>query len=105
MILILGHQHLGQQSGGGNAFVDDVSRHRRLCDGLALGAGPFAPDVALYREDARHVVQLLGHVLADALHLAATGARGGLWFVANLAPWQVIGQRVAFGLLPVGGWR
>jgi hypothetical protein len=77
--------------------------HRRLGDGLALGAGPFAANVALHAEDAGHVVHLLGHVFADAFHLAAAGAGGALGFVHNLAPWQLGRQHLAFGLLPVLG--
>ena len=47
------------------------------------------------------VVQLLGHVLADALHLAAAGAGGALGLVMDLAARQVRGQRLALGLLLV----
>jgi hypothetical protein len=63
----IGHHHLGQQPHCRDAFVDDLRRHRRLNQGFTLGADPLAPDMALYGEDTRHVVQLLGHVLADAL--------------------------------------
>ncbi len=63
----LGYRHLGQQAGSRDAFVDDVCIHRHLHQGFALGASPFAADVALHAEDAGHVVQLLGHVLANAL--------------------------------------
>ena len=99
MVCVLGHQHLRQQPSGGDAFVDDVRIDGYLVDGLALRAGPLAPDVALDTEDAQHVVQLLGHVLADALHLAATLAQSGLGLVADLAPRQVCGQRRALGHL------
>ena len=74
MIGVLGH--LRQQAGGRDALGDDVRGYRRLRDGFALGTRLFAPDVALDAEDARFVVQLLGHVLADVPHLAATAAGG-----------------------------
>jgi putative transposase len=84
-----------------------VSRRRAarggcLGDGLALRAGPFAPYVPLHREHAGHIVQLLGDVFADALHLAVATGRatgGGLGLVADLMARQVGRQRLAFGLL------
>ena len=105
MIGVLAHQHLGQQAGGGDTFVDDVRLDRRLLNGLAPGAGPLAADVALDTEDAGHIVQLLGHVLAHAFHLAATRARGGRGFVADLAAWQVRRQGHPLGLSLLGGGR
>ncbi len=45
MVGILGHQHLGQQASGGDAFVDHLRWHRCLDQRLAAVAGPFAPDV------------------------------------------------------------
>ena len=63
----LGHQHLGQQAGGGDALIDNMRIHRGLNQGLALGASPFASDMTLYAEDAGHVVEFLGHVFTDAL--------------------------------------
>ena len=98
MVGIFGHQHLGQQPGGGQPLVDDVRRHRRLHQDLALRAHPLAADVALDGEDAGHVVQLLGHVLADALHRAAAAAGGAVGFVADLAARQVRRQRLALRL-------
>lgn len=99
MIGVLGHQHLCQQARCRDAFVDDVGGHRCLCEGLALRAGPLAPDVALHCEDAGHVVQLLGHILANALELATALACRGRGFVADLASWQIGRQRRALGLL------
>jgi hypothetical protein len=85
----LGDQHLGQQPGGGDAFVDDVCLHRGLHQCFAVCAGPLAADVALHREHARLVVQFLGHVFADAFHQASTATGGGFGFVADLAARQV----------------
>jgi len=61
--------------------------------------------MALHREGAGRVVQLLADVLADALHLAAAGARRALGFVLDLHAWQMCGQRGAtrLGLGCVGG--
>ena len=72
-----------------------------LGDGIALCAGPLATYVALHREHAGHIVELLGDVFADAFHLAAAAAGAGarLGLMADLAPGQVGRQRLAFGLL------
>ena len=99
MIGVLGHQHMGQEARSRNAFVDDVCRHARLNQRLALCAGPFAANVALNGEHARLVVELFGDVLADALQLTATAAGSGFGLVADLAARKVCGQRLAPGLL------
>ncbi len=98
MVGVLGHQHLGQQPGGGDALVDHVRCHRRLHDRLALRTGPLAAHVPLHGEHAGHVVQLLGDVLADAPHLAAAGAQGVLGFVADLPARPGRRQRCPLGL-------
>ncbi len=80
-------------------LVDHVGRHRCLHDALAALADPLAADMALDGEHARLVVQLLGHVLADALHgLAATTARIRR-LVRHVATRQVGGKRRALGRL------
>ena len=92
MIGVLGHQHLGQQTGGRDTFVDHMRVDRCLLNSFALCAGPLAPDVTLHCEHAWHIVQLLCHVFADALHLAAATGRaagGGLGLVVDLAPRQL----------------
>jgi hypothetical protein len=99
VVQVLGHQHLGQQAGGRDALVDDVWRHRRLYKLLAAGTGPLAPDVPLDGEHSGLIVQLLGHVFADALHGLAAAATGVLGFVADLAPRQVRRQLLATGLV------
>ena len=73
--------------------------HRRLNERLALSAHPLAPHVALDRELPRGVVEFLGHVFADALQRAATGAHGLGRFVAHFAPGQIRWQGLALGLL------
>src|SRR3989344_2090516 len=66
---------------------------------LAPRTCPSRPDVAIHREHTGHVVQLLGHVLADALHLAAALAHGGFGLMADLAPREVGWQRRTLGNL------
>jgi hypothetical protein len=56
-----------------------------------------ATDVALHREHAGYVVQLLADILAKALHLAAAGAGGVLGLVVNIAARQVCRQGFAPG--------
>src|SRR5690606_32413556 len=46
----------------------------RLIQRLALAAGPLATDMLVNAEHTWGVVELLGDVLADALHLATAGA-------------------------------
>lgn len=99
VIGVLGHQHVGQQPRRRDALVDDVRGHRRLHEHLALHARPFSPNVAFHRKDARRVVELLGDVLAHALHRAAAGAVRVLGVVGDLAPRQCRGQRRAPGRL------
>ena len=78
---VLGDQHLGQQARGGDALLDHMRCNWSLGDGLALGAGPLATNVALHCEHTGHIVELLGHVFSDALHQATAlaGARLRLW--------------------------
>lgn len=56
MIEILGHQHLRQQSGGAQPFVDDVRWHRRPDQRLGAPACPPAADVQLDGEGAGSAV-------------------------------------------------
>ena len=98
MIGKLGHQYMGQQTGGGDALVDDVRIHRGLDQGLAIGTRLFAVHMALDTEDTRQVVQLLGDIFTVAFHLTAATAGSGVGFVVDLDAWQVGWQRLAFGL-------
>ena len=64
--------------------------------------------MALDREDAGHVVQLLSHVLPDALQLTAAAAGGVLGLVVVLGARQIGRQRDTLGLLLVArvpAWR
>jgi hypothetical protein len=64
----LGHQHLGQQPGRGMPLSMTCGATGACTIFSQQLARPLAADVALHREHARLVVQLLGHVLANALH-------------------------------------
>jgi hypothetical protein len=99
----LAHKHLREQARGRQPLVDDVRRHWSLHQLLALGAGPLAANVALHREHAGLVIELLGHVLADALHLAAATAYSALRLVADLAAREIGRQRLALWLLALAG--
>jgi hypothetical protein len=103
VVSVLGHHHLRQEAGGGDALVDHLGGHRRLDQRLALRAGPLASNMPLDGEHAGNVVELLGHVLADALEGAAARAGGRLGFVVNIDAWQVCRQRRAAWLLLVVG--
>ena len=85
----LGHQHLGQQAGRGDALVDDLRWNRRLYELLAVRTGPLAAHMALYGEHTGLIVQPLGDILANALHLATAGAGGVLELMVHVAARQV----------------
>jgi hypothetical protein len=103
VVQVLGDQHLGQQACRRQALVDDVRGDRRLHDPLAALAHPLAADVALDGEDAGLVVQLLGYVLADALHGLPATAGGVRGLMAHVATRQVCRQLLAPRLLPLAG--
>ena len=99
VVRVLGHQHLSQQAGGGDALVDHLRWYRCLDQGLALLAGPLAPDVPLHGELARDVIQLFAHVLANTLELAAAMALGIDRFMVDQGTGQLRWQRGALRLL------
>jgi len=84
MIRVFGNQHCGEQAGSRDTLVNDVCGHWHLNQRFAVLAHPLSTDMALNREHARRVVQLLTDVLADAHALAAAMADGALWFVMDL---------------------
>jgi hypothetical protein len=67
VIRIFGNEHLRQETRRRDALVDNVGRHRRLDQGLALIADPFAAHMAFDRKDTWLIIELLGDVFADAL--------------------------------------
>ena len=99
VVQVFGNEHLGEQPGGRNPFIDHMRRNQRLHQRCALGTGPLAADVPFHRKGARGVVELLGDIFADALHLAATGTGRRFRFVVNLGARQFRRQRLAFGVV------
>ena len=99
MIGVFGHQHLREQPSGGQPLVDHMGRYRRLDQRLALRTCPLATNVPLNMEDARRVVELLAHVLADALHRATATAHGSFRLVPHFDPRQVRRQWRPFRLV------
>ena len=95
VIGMLGHEHLREQSRRRDALVDDRCRHRSLYQRAATGTGPLAAHVALHREHAWRVVELLADVFANALHAAATSAGGVLGLVVALDARQLGRQGAA----------
>jgi len=84
VVRVLGDQHMGEQARRGQALVDDLRRHRCLGQRAAVRAGPLASHMALQREAAGRVVQLLADVLSNACHPAAAMACRVAGFVVSL---------------------
>ena len=97
VIVVLGDDHLREQARRGNALVDDLRRQRCGLNGLAAGTRIFASDVAQHEELGRHAVELLAHVLANALQRLAAGAALAIHLVVNLGALQAGGQLAAHG--------
>ena len=115
MISVFGNQDISQQCRSRHALVDHLRRHGSLYQRLAGIANPFAANMALDREHARRVVELLADVLADAHAQTVAGTsqvlglvmdlgarqmrwqRGALWLLTGLALWRDILQRLEFG--------
>lgn len=80
MVGVFADQHMREQAGARAAALDGAGRQRRLDKALAAGAGQPEADDPVHDEAARHILELLGHVLADPAQLAAAvsaGVRGG----------------------------
>ncbi|KPY89455.1 hypothetical protein ALO94_200122 [Pseudomonas syringae pv. spinaceae] len=89
MVGILGNHDVGQQPGGWDALVDDLGRNRRLDQGFAVIADPFATHMTLNGEHARCVIQLFADVLADAFQRAAAWAVSVVRFVMDQRAWKL----------------
>jgi hypothetical protein len=98
VVVVLGHRHLGQQSGRWDALVDHLRGHGGRSNRLAARAGVFAADVAQHEELGRYAVQLLADLFADALEGLPAGAVGLGDLVAVLDTGQACRQRLAHGL-------
>ena len=88
---------LRQQSRGGDTLVDDVRWHGGLHQSLALRADPLAADVALDREDAGRVIQLLGRVFANPFELATPATSGALRLMMVFDARQIGGGTARLG--------
>ena len=84
---------MSQQACGRDTFVDHLSRNRSLDQCFALAAGPFSTHMLFDGKYARRVIELLAHVLADALKLAATSALSIFRFVMNHGAGKLWRQR------------
>lgn len=73
---VLGNDHLRQQRRGRQTAFDRPRRRRQLHDLCAVTTRQLRPDVAQDTEVARHIVQLLGDVLAECAHRAAAVRTG-----------------------------
>src|ERR1700685_3545157 len=78
-----------QQARGRDALVNDMGWNRRLYDRFTRAADPLAAHMLLDLERTGHVVELLGDILADALHLAAALTHRVVRFVRDPYPRQV----------------
>jgi hypothetical protein len=109
MIAELSHQQMRQHARRGASARRRHRRSRGLRDGVAGVAGIFRPHVADDLEVSRHVVEHLGDVLAELAHAAAAvgagagAVAGGL--MHHLPAGQMIGQRLARGLVALAAWR
>lgn len=92
---VLRHEHVREQPGARPAALDRHGGQRRLHDALARPAAEPRPDVTHDPERGRHIVELLGHVLADTSHGTATVGTGARTVVNHVLAWQVVRQRLA----------
>jgi hypothetical protein len=67
IVSILRNNNLGQQTGSGDALIDDMRRNRCLHQRCALVAPPFTAHMAFHRKEPGLVIELLGNILADTL--------------------------------------
>jgi len=65
--------------------------------GVALAADPLAADMAFNSKHARHIIQLLADVFADAFELAPTAALGVLGLVMDQCAGQFCRQGARLG--------
>jgi hypothetical protein len=85
MVGVLGDQHLGDQSLGGDATLDDPRRGWRLNDRTLARAATIARAARNQNaEGCRHHVETLSHVLADLVERAAAAGAGSIIHVDNL---------------------
>jgi len=109
VIAIFRDQQMRQHGGSGAAPRRRHRRCGRLGNGITGAAGIFGPHVADHLEVARHVIQHLGHVLAQLAHATAAGrADAGaitLGLMQHLLARQMIGERLTLWFFPHASWR
>ena len=76
MIVVFGHEHLGQEARAGPAALDRARGHRRWVHRLAAATGVLGPQVAHDAEGDLHVLQLLRRVFAQAREPSAAARAG-----------------------------
>jgi hypothetical protein len=92
---------MGERARGGAPARGRHRRCRSLGDRIARAAGIFRPNVANDLEVPRHIIQHLGHVLAEPGHSLAACRAGTraivLRLMHDIVSRQMIGQRLALG--------
>lgn len=66
---------MSQQACGRDALIDHLGRYWGLDQSFAMSAGTFSTHMLFDGEHAGRVIELLADIFADALELAAAGAR------------------------------
>ncbi len=99
VIAVFRHQQMREHRRCGTTTRCRHRGRRCLGDRIARLAGVFGPDMPDHLEAARHIVQHLGHVLAELRH-ATTAVRADAGAISrrlmnDLLPQQVLGQRLA----------
>jgi hypothetical protein len=110
MITVLRHQQMGEQTRRGATARGWHRRCRCLGNGITPAAGIFGPNVANDLEVSRHVIQHLGHVLAEPGHAStAIGAAAGTvigGLMHHLLACQMFGQWLTLWLVALAGrWQ
>jgi len=100
MVSVFGDQNMRQQAGAGTAALDRAGWQRGLCEGLAAGTGHAGTDDPVHDEPAGHILQLFGHILAEATKGSAAAstvliAGGQFYLLAR----DVVGNGTALRLV------
>jgi hypothetical protein len=99
-VAALRHRHMRDQPRAWASALDGQVRRRGLEQALAHAAGVVGPDVADHLEPGRHLLQHLGHVLAETGELVvAAAAAHHLRLMGHGLAREVVRQRPAHGYL------
>jgi hypothetical protein len=91
VIVVFGHDDVGQQPGAGATTGNRVIGRRCGNDRVASAAGQLLAQVPHDLEAARHVIEGLGHILADPPQRVAAARTAGGGAMHDLLARQVIG--------------